>query len=786
MWKPNSQKCHGYERWAFIAWVALSAVAPGWAHALPSGGEIVSGSGVIEQTTPQDLIIQQDSQQLITNWQGFSIGSAESVTFQQPGVNAVALNRVIGADPSLILGKLSANGQVFLSNPSGVIFGNGAVVDVHGLLATTLTISNEDFLNGNYQFNQDPSRSLAAVVNNGTLNATRYVGLLAPAVENNGSIIVADLGSVVLASGTAATLDFNGDGLISFAVTGEVSGVVTDSEGNVLQDRINNSGLIRANGGQVLLTARSAGDVIGNVVNHSGIIRAQSVEKKYGRIILSGGDQGIVRVSGTLDASGNNEGETGGTVQVTGEKVGLFDSARVDVSGHSGGSTALIGGDYQGSGEVPTSQATYVGPEATIDADANVMGDGGTVIVWSNEMTRVYGAISARGGSEGGNGGLVETSGRDGLEITRNPNVSAPNGDGGTWLIDPSNIEIVAGDGAIRINDTDPFEPIGGNAQLGVDLIRNALLSGSDVLITTGNEDAKGARHSGNIDWNADLDYVGTGTSDLTLSAHNDIIFNGSIFTSEPRRGDRLNLNLTADSDRNGAGTVAVAAGEFLQTNNGDINIIAHDLELAGDLDSGTGDVLFTLSDGGNLILAEGDPNGANIGGDDLEHVTAENLVLTTDGNINVKGITEENTAGIRDSVILISGRNINFEESPSVFPALQMFAVTDINVNADITTTQGDFIAVADSDNNTIGNFNVAPGVVITSARDINVSAPNINANENAFNETRALILNGEVLGGDTGTSPPPEGTADAGSFQQGVLNGFILQFFDNALAGC
>jgi hypothetical protein len=109
-----------------------------------------------------------------------------------------------------------------------------------------------------------------------------------------------------------------------------------------------------------------------------------------------------------------------------------------------------------------------------------------------------------------------------------------------------------------------------------------------------------------------------------------------------------------------------------------------------------------------------------------------------------------------------------------------------NIDVNAEFTTTKGDFIAVADSENNTLGDFNVAPGVEITSARDIDATAPNMNAHENAFSETRDLILNGVGLSGDTGTSPPPEGPADAGSSQKGVLNGFILQFFDNALTGC
>ena len=588
--------------------VFLLAIYPALAFALPEGGDVVSGTGSISQPTAQDMLITQSSQQMITNWQGFSIGSKESVTFQQPNASAVSLNRVIGADPSLILGKLSANGQVFLTNPSGVVYGKGAVVDVHGLLATTLNITDKDFLNGDYQFNQDPKAALSSVVNRGEIIAGEYVGLLAPAVSNEGSIVVADMGSVALGSGTSATMSFDGDGLINFAIAGAVSAWVRDAEGNLVENRINNSGLIRANGGQVLLMAKDAGDLIRDVINHTGVIEAQTVKKQDGRIILSGSPSGDVIVSGALEAS--------------------------------------------------------------------------------------------------------------------------------------------------------------------------------DVLVTTGDGHEKRKRHAGNIHWNTDLDYTGTGTRDLTLSAHNDIVFKGSMFTRRAGSADRLNLNLTADSDRNGKGSVNVEEGQRLFTNGGDIHIIAHDLELDGDLDSGAGDVWFTLSDGGNLILATGDPKGANLSGEDIGHITAENLVMSTEGNINVKGITGENTNGIADSVFLIAGKDINFEEDASVFPALKVYAATDINVNADVTTTKGDFIAVADSENNTIGDFNVAPGVVITSARDIDVSGSTIDAGPEAFNESRNLILNGSVT--DSVPEPPAPPSPDSKSLQEGVLNGFIVQFFDNALSGC
>ena len=291
--------------------ITLLSGFPVLVHALPEDGQIVSGDGSIQQPSSQDMVINQDSSQLIINWQGFNIGAQESVHFQQPGTDSVALNRVIGVDPSLIMGQLSANGQIFISNPSGVFFGPGSRVDVHGLLASTLTISDEDFLNRTYHLTQDQNRTLASIINEGAINASEYAALIAPAIVNRGTIL-ANLGSVALVSGEATTLDFTGDGLINFIISNEVSGTVMDSEGNILQDRISNEGLIRADGGQVILSAMDAGDVIRNVVNQEGIIEARTIMEKEGRIFLSGGDKGIVSVSGTLDASGNNEGEQGG------------------------------------------------------------------------------------------------------------------------------------------------------------------------------------------------------------------------------------------------------------------------------------------------------------------------------------------------------------------------------------------------------------------------------------------------------------------------------------------
>ena len=541
----------------FLIW--LIGGWPTLVFALPQDGQIVSGTGAISTPTATSMQIDQNTSQMIINWDSFNIGGTESVNFTQPSSSSIALNRVIGADPSLLLGNLTANGQVFITNGSGVFFGPGSKIDTHGLIATTMKISDQDFLDQNYNFTQDIENPLTSVINEGTISATSYIGLLAPAVENRGTIVVASLGSIDLAAGKAATLDFTGDGLISFEVTEAVSGTVTDKDGNVLQDRVSNTGLIQADGGQIRMTAKDAGDVIRHVVNMEGMIQANTVVEKDGRVFLTGGSAGVVSVTGTILASGDDAGEQGGTVHVLGEKVGLFDNAVVNVSGDAGGGTALIGGDYQGkNSEVQNATATYIDPGASIFADGLTSGDGGKVIVWADDTTRVYGTLSVSAVT--GNGGFVETSGKNYLDINVIPDISSIYGVGGEWLIDPNNITIVSGTGFSGINNSSPFLSTTDGSTLGVDLIITALISG-DVTITTGS----GGSESGDITLSTALDYDGTGSNTLTLIAANDINFNFAILDGSGS-GDTLNLILDAGGVVDVNANISTGGGTFTAT----------------------------------------------------------------------------------------------------------------------------------------------------------------------------------------------------------------------------
>ena len=482
------------------------------AWASPTDGNVTVGSGTIT-ATGKTTTINQTSDKLSINWQSFSIASGETVNFVQPSSSAVALNRVVGSSSSAIYGALNANGKVFLINPNGILFSSSAQVNVGSLVASTLQLSDSNFLKENYTFT---SGGTGSVINQGTIQTTDggYVALLGNQVNNEG-VILANKGSVALAAGAAATLDFTGDGLINL----NVSQAALDAQ-------VSNIGLVQANGGLVAMTAKAAGDLTGTVVNNTGIIRAQSISERNGKIVLDGGDTGVVSVSGTLDASGKTSGLAGGTVKVLGNEVQLTSLTRIDVSGDKGGGIALIGGAYQGGSSEKSASATTVETGATITADAINSGNGGQVVVWSNDTTKYDGTITARGGTNSGDGGYAEVSGKRILTFTGTVDLRANNGKTGNLLLDPYNLTIS--------NSTD--SNITGTSATGNDSEMNVttligLLSSANVTVSTGS----GGSQDGNItvavpvSWSSD--------SVLTLSAAGNIVFNAGLTATGTNAG---------------------------------------------------------------------------------------------------------------------------------------------------------------------------------------------------------------------------------------------------------
>src|SRR5450830_413265 len=289
--------------------ISLVLVCRSIAYAGPGGGIVTSGGANINNHGV-NTTITQSNQHVVINWQSFNVAVGESVKFIQPNSNSVALNRVIGADPSSILGSLTANGKVFLINPNGILFGLGASVNVGGLVASTLNIKDSDFMAGNYQF---AGTSKSTILNQGTINTNidgGYVALLGANVNNQGAIM-AKFGTVALAAGSVMTLDVDGDGL-------------------------QNGCLIQANGGHALMTAQATTNLFQSVVNNSGIIEAQSIGKRNGTIALLGGMQnGTVNVSGTLDASAPTGGN-GGTIETSAANVFVTNNAKITTAAPQG------------------------------------------------------------------------------------------------------------------------------------------------------------------------------------------------------------------------------------------------------------------------------------------------------------------------------------------------------------------------------------------------------------------------------------------------------------------
>ncbi|CDM42558.1 MULTISPECIES: MBG domain-containing protein [Pseudomonadaceae] len=306
--------------------LATSLVLAGstFAADLPTGGQVVSGSGSISQPNGQQMVIDQASNKLAIDWQSFDIGSGNKVTFNQPGTDSIALNRVLGADGSKIMGQLDANGRVFIINPNGVLFGAGAQVNVGGLVASTLDLSVSDFEAGNYAFKGNGSN--ASVINNGRISAADggSVALLGGTVSNNG-VIVANQGTVALAAGNSVTLDFAGDGLLSVQVDEAVKDALVE-----------NRQLIQADGGNVILTASAADALLQTVVNNEGVIQARTLGEKEGRIVLLGDfDGGTVQVAGTLDASAA-DGGNGGFIDTSGAHVQIAAGTTVTTKATTG------------------------------------------------------------------------------------------------------------------------------------------------------------------------------------------------------------------------------------------------------------------------------------------------------------------------------------------------------------------------------------------------------------------------------------------------------------------
>lgn len=470
-------------------------------------GTIVGGQGEIINSN----LVRQDSARLAINALGFGVKLGETFTLQQNAVTDIALFRILGQNPSDILGNINAKGQLFISNPNGILFGKNAQVNVGGLIATTLNIDVKDFMDAKFNAAKYSFYNIGKsgrVVNLGNLTATEggYIALLAPEVRNEG-VISASMGAAVLAAGDKVTLNLDNGSLLGYTI-----------DKGALNALVENKQLVQADGGQVFMGAKAADKLSTAVVNNAGIVRARSVSSKGGVISLRGD---YVVQAGTLDASGKTGGNinidaraivdsgkalangfagsggninyhatealvqtasasmqangatTGGNIRLqsdgslfssgslsaTGRKGGAIDvlgerivlaAADINASGRRGGGKIRIGGDFQGKNpDIANAKTVFINGATKIKAD----GGKGQVAIWSDERTDYYGSISAS------LAGTIEVSSKGNVHYGGFANA----GVGGSLLLDPANIIIEASAGPAAFELLDPHSATGNN-----------------------------------------------------------------------------------------------------------------------------------------------------------------------------------------------------------------------------------------------------------------------------------------------------------------------------------
>ncbi len=530
---------------------------------LPSNPTVLSG--LVDVTaSASTMTVNQTTNAAVVEWETFSIGLENAVFVEQPSAVSALLSRIVGTDPSEILGTLEVTGYLYLINPRGIIFGEDAVVDAAGLVASTLDMTDNDFLDGKIVFS---GNSANAITNRGALRTEGLIALIANDVENAGSLE---------APGGAV-------GLAAHDTTLDLGAISIDIEGLVAGDAIN---------------------------------------------------------SGSIDVSGNS----GGAVLLEGNRVGQWGNVSADGTTGGGGTIDIF-----------ADEIAALGSESVSQANAGTAGDGGTVIVYSPNITlfRTHAVIEARGGSESGDGGFIEVSGREYIEVYGNIDARAPSGAGesGTFLIDPSNITVTTKDEDTAQSGGDPntFAYSATASDDGESQILNTTLDtaifGANVIIDTTPQGTFNA--AGNITISSAVAPAGTNylalraDADVTISA--DITLGGDLYILAGRTTAAGTITQTAGTIQ-ADDVVAVADdGITLNTLSGVTNIEA--------TLGGTGDI--AISNTGSIVVG-GITIPASLTG--VGFPATVTGVNSNNGNIN---ITAASTLTITESVSAGTGGDI-------------------------------------------------------------------------------------------------------------------------------
>jgi filamentous hemagglutinin family protein len=578
-----------------------------------------------------------DGRNLFHSFNQFALDQNQIANFLSNSSIQNILGRVTSGNPSVINGLIQVTGgnsNLFLMNPTGIIFGAGASLNVPAAFtATTATGIGFPTDNNINWFNATGANNYAAL--EGTPSAFNFSVSQPGSIVNAGQLAVGQGQNLTLLGGTVVNtgeLQASGGHIIVAAVPGS-SLVRLSQPGNVLSLEIQppsaTNGTVPVLSLPELLTGGGQDTNTNLTVNSNGNVELTNTGVEIPT------DTGSTVVAGGVDASG----QTGGTVQVLGNKVGLF-GATINASGTSGGGTVLIGGDEQGKGTVPNASRTYVSQDSVISANSLLNGNGGRVIIWADAVTGFHGNISARGGANSGDGGFVEVSGKQNLIFRGNGNVdvSAPNGILGRLLLDPTDIVIAPGAAGTGANDGE--------------------LADGSILFT----DSPGATFT--ISQGTLQSQLGA----ITLQATNNITITPGVSLTFGGAGA---IAFTADADNNGVGAFLMNAGDSITTQGRSITISG------ASIDAGTINTTGAIT-GGNITLTStvGSITTAGLIGSGYN---GANITLAAENNITVTGpITSTGAGGF---LITTTGGTVDASAGGSI-------TVTGaINTSATVTT---------------------------------------------------------------------------------------------------
>ncbi|NIB42926.1 filamentous hemagglutinin N-terminal domain-containing protein [Pseudomaricurvus alkylphenolicus] len=694
----------GWEQWRIAplkslvlpAGLTLIAVLEGTpALANPSGAEVIHGSATFEHAGSVLSVTNTDG--AIIEWQSFNIGTDESTRFNQPSSSSRVLNRVLGSDPTSILGNLTSNGKVFLINPSGILVGEGARIDVGSLVASTLDISNEDFLSRNYQF--DAGQQTGSVINDGVIISGEggSIYLLANDVTNSG-IIASPEGELLLAAGHSIK--------IGNTTTPGVSAEITAPAGTVL------------NLGE-LLAQQGAISAVAGQLDNQGVINADGLVSDGGKVYLRASES--MQLAGAISA----DGIRGGQIDATAPDMTLAEGS-ITADGAQGGGRIRLGGEYQGGkhlevDELPNAQQLLMEEGSFVSARGmDSQSNGGQVVVWADQQTLAAGTIEATGG-ELGTGGKIEVSGAE--QLVFRGEVRA--GRGGEVLFDPKDIVIEFGSpfGAGTHFFTD--DP-GSTHTLDPNDVTVILDAGTDLILQA-NNDIK-------VEDVINADASGAGGK-LTLQAGRSVFINANIDTDGGGLAIGANEPLAAgvqDAHRDpGLAMITMAASTSISTvgsGSGDIDIKIHDG--AGLTNSGAGAITLEQITGGQIVVqnkgADGDialNNKLNATGDiiidagagdffnndggGVFNLTGRWLVYSTDPALNTlggldPGFKQYNATSA--STLASTGDGLIYSIAPMITPQLTGTVNKTYDGNTSITLAAGNITFTGAIDGDDVG----------------------------------------------------------------------------------